>query len=226
MDGEIRVCKDVLVPLGGNEMAVTHKWPNGKSLRVHFMGGDPATREKVVSYARQWEKHANITFEFVDDPAAEIRVAFIMDNTSWSAVGTDALDKRYFPEGRPTMNFGWLTPGSPDEEYSRVVLHEFGHALGCVHEHQNPAGGIPWNREAVFRYYAARGWSAERVEQNIFRRYAIDHKNYTDFDRDSIMLYPIQKELTDGMFEVGWNRELSQTDEQFIGEMYPQEVEG
>jgi len=29
-----------------------------------------------------------------------------------------------------------------------TVLHEFGHALGLIHEHQNPAsGGFKWNRE-------------------------------------------------------------------------------
>ena len=30
------------------------------------------------------------------------------------------------------------------------MLHEFGHALGLIHEHQSPfPGGFEWNREAV-----------------------------------------------------------------------------
>jgi len=44
----------------------------------------------------------------------------------------------------PTMNFGWLNEDSDEDEYSRVVLHEFGHSLSCIHEHQHPANGIPW----------------------------------------------------------------------------------
>jgi hypothetical protein len=33
------------------------------------------------------------------------------------------------------------------------VIHEFGHALGLIHEHQNPSGGIQWNKPVVCRYY-------------------------------------------------------------------------
>ena len=35
------------------------------------------------------------------------------------------------------------------------------------------------------------------------------------------MLYPIPKAFTTNGFEVGWNRVLSPTDEQFVGVMYP-----
>ena len=31
-----------------------------------------------------------------------------------------------------------------------TVLHEFGHAIGLIHEHQSPfKGGFEWNREEV-----------------------------------------------------------------------------
>ena len=36
------------------------------------------------------------------------------------------------------------------EQYpDRVILHEFGHALALVHEHQNSALSIQWNETAV-----------------------------------------------------------------------------
>ena len=40
------------------------------------------------------------------------------------------------------MNYGWIDADSPEEELRSVVLHEFGHALGLIHEHQNPLSGI------------------------------------------------------------------------------------
>lgn len=38
-----------------------------------------------------------------------------------------------------------LTAGEPRP----LVPHEFGHAVGLIHEHQNPEGGVPWSRDAV-----------------------------------------------------------------------------
>lgn len=36
------------------------------------------------------------------------------------------------------------------------AAHEFGHALGLAHEHQNPAGGIEWNEEVILRNLMGR----------------------------------------------------------------------
>ncbi len=121
------------------------------------------------------------------------------------------------------MNYGWLKTSTDDTEYRRVVLHEFGHALGMIHEHQNPSGAIPWNREVVYSYYGGppNYWSRQQTDRNLFLKYDREKTNYTDFDRESIMLYPIQQRFTHGDFEVGWNSELSERDKTFIASQYP-----
>jgi hypothetical protein len=195
------------------------KWHNGRVLRVRFLDGDKSVQARVEPYAHAWSEQANITFMFGDDPEAEIRISFQYEG-SWSRVGADALAA---PKDRPTMNFGWLGPDSPEEEFRRVVTHEFGHALGCIHEHSSPAAGIPWNKPAVYAFYQGppNYWSAADVDLNLFRRYDQSITQFSQFDRQSIMLYPIPKALTLGGFEVEPNTELSAMDKAFIAAAYP-----
>jgi len=195
------------------------KWQNGRTLHVRFLEGQPAMQAKVKEKALQWCKFANIKLEFDNSPDAEIRIAFQKDG-SWSYIGTDNL---VIPKDKPTMNFGWFGPSTPDEEYNRTVTHEFGHALGCIHEHQHPQAGIPWDKEKVYRYYQGppNNWTREQVDVNLFQRYSADQTQFSAFDTKSIMLYPVDNALTIGDFEIGWNTELSETDKAFINTAYP-----
>jgi hypothetical protein len=195
-------------------------WQPGRTLHVRFLDGDPQVTAKVAAVAQEWLQYANLQFVFDDAPGAEIRISFKQPG-SWSYMGTDAL---LIPPDQPTMNYGWLTPATGDEEYSRVVLHEFGHAIGCIHEHQNPLQGIPWNEPAVMRFYQGppNYWSEAQVRENLLKKYDRTEINGTDFDKYSIMLYPVQKELTIGGFEVPWsNSTLSAIDKAFIAQVYP-----
>lgn len=195
------------------------KWQNGRTLHVRFLGGQSQIQAKVKQFALQWTEHANLKLEFDNSPDAEIRIAFQADG-SWSYIGTDNL---VIPKNQATMNFGWFTASTPDEEIERTVVHEFGHALGCIHEHQHPDAGIPWDKEAVFRYYmgAPNNWTRAQVETNLFQRYSATQTQFSTFDANSIMLYPVDNALTLGDFEIGWNKELSATDKEFIGVAYP-----
>jgi hypothetical protein len=195
------------------------KWATGRTLKVRFLDGLPSVQTKVENLAHQWSTVANIGFDFGNHTDADIRISFTPGG-SWSYLGTDAL---VIPPAEPTMNYGWLTPSSSDDEVSRVALHEFGHALSAIHEHQSPAADIPWDRDAVYAYYMAppNSWTREQVDRNIFERYSHTLTNASEFDPESIMLYAIPNELTIGDYEVGWNRILSATDKSFIGSVYP-----
>lgn len=207
---------------GSGAVDVRKKWKPGRTLRIAFMDGDPAVQAKVQAIALEWTEFANIKLEFGDDPDAEIRISFKMAG-SWSYIGTDAL---LIPKNMPTMNYGWLTPSSTDEEYHRVVLHEFGHALGMIHEHQNPdaVNHIKWDIDALKDYYAGppNNWTEAQIRTNLIATYEEEHTNHTDFDVDSIMRYPVPAEHTLDGNGIPWQAHaLSDTDKRFIAAIYP-----
>ncbi|KAH6679878.1 hypothetical protein F5X68DRAFT_223703 [Plectosphaerella plurivora] len=196
-------------------------WKAGRELRIRFLDGSPIIREKIRNFANQWPRYANIRFIWVDDGETEIRISVGDGGGSWSYVGTD---NGGIPQDQKTMNFGWLRDDSSDDEISRVVLHEFGHALGCHHEHQNPAAGIPWNEQAVLEYYKrTNGWDEATIRHALLEKYPADQTQYSYFDINSIMIYAFPAELTLDGSSAPWNTVLSENDKTFMSRTYPLE---
>lgn len=195
--------------------------PHQRVLHVRFLGGDPPIQRRIAACALEWCRHGSIELRFDNAPDAQLRVGFI-PGASWSLLGADALHPSIGPD-EPTINFGWLTSAVPNDEFTAVVLHEFGHALGLIHEHQSPAASIPWNYDAVYAFYAGppNFWSREEIERNLFARYAVAETNFSEFDPLSIMGYAIPQAFTDGTFAIGVNRTLSDTDRRHFSQVYP-----
>lgn len=204
-------------------LAKVNMWEAGRVLTCRFLDGSKTQMKKVENYAHQWEEFANITFKFITKGIADIRVSFVADSGSWSALGNDALIERYFPKYQPTMNYGWLRDDSAESEYRRVVLHEFGHALGAIHEHSSPGSKLKWNKPEVYRIFSGppNYWSKEDIDYNIFQKYSKDSTNYTKFDSNSIMLYAFEPELFLDKKGTKSNSKLSDQDKRFISDMYP-----
>lgn len=195
-------------------------WAVGRNLRVRFLNGDPTIQNKIVDHAKRWLQYADINFTFGNDPQAEIRIEIASDGAAWSNVGTDALS---VPQNEATMHYGWFDANTADDEYERTVVHEFGHALGCIHEHQNPAGNIQWNKDAVYRYYMGppNNWTKDQVNHNLFEKYSASITQFSALDAQSIMMYPIPAQFTTNGFSVGWNKQLSAMDKTYIARFYP-----
>jgi serralysin len=199
-------------------------WAPGATLRVAFLEGDAELQKTVRNVATRWTAQglANLTLDFVPDPkSAQIRIAFQQGHGSWSYIGTDCTGVKH-PDD-PTMNFGWLTPASSDTDIQEVVLHEFGHALGLIHEHQSPISPIQWNRPAVIKDLSGppNNWDEATIEHNVFKKYAPEEIIGTEVDNTSIMMYPIPAAWTLDGFSSGFNTDLSARDKELIRECYP-----
>jgi len=210
---------DLLVAQGIGRLAVEKHfiWDKGFRIRVKFLGGSPDLQARVAKFAGLWLNYANLRLEFFANAAAEIRVAFD-DDGHWSRIGTDCLNVR--DQSKQTMNLE-LKDHDSDDEVRRVTLHQFGHAIGCIHERQSPAAHIRWRTSSVYDWYGTNmGWSNQEVDDNVINPYPSYQAKASGFDPDSIMIYPIIPEFTEDGAYVDWNATISALDMKYISEIY------
>jgi serralysin len=197
-------------------------WGPNPDITIAFLEGSASLRDRVKEAANLWisDGGAKVNLIFQNDAAtADIRIAFAQGRGSWSYLGTQC---KTIATHKPTMNYGWLNDGSSDSEVSSVVLHEFGHALGLIHEHQNPKQGINWDRDAVIADLSGppNNWDPATIEHNMFRKYDMNAVIATSTDKDSIMMYQIPEHWTLDDFSTDFNPTLSARDKQLIREIY------
>lgn len=232
---------------------VVHKdkrWLNGKTITVAFnfynqdfrytpICRSVSTRSEcearikteVATAANTWSRYGNIRFKFdVPWDQGEIRVRFEGGGGGHSMIGTGTLSVR---KPKPTMVIRVGGYG-----LNRTTLHEFGHALGFKHEHQNPNIRYSWNAQQIAQDL---GWSVEKVTEQVTKpvnRSDRIHKTdlfITEFDPLSIMVYTIRRSWVSAAdnanpaacpskskeYCVEPTSELSKVDKWTIAKMYP-----
>jgi len=103
----------------------------------------------------------------------------------------------------------------------RKSRHEFGHAIGLLHEQSYP-GGIKWNRDTVYKWYKEyQGWDKETVDFNVLEASDQFYTNGTSYDPKSVMHYDVQAWQTLDGFSLTSSYTISEGDKKIIAALYP-----
>ncbi len=205
---------------GGNVQTISYGFLPG----IHL--GNKVQQDKVRDAIQEWSHYASVRFvEDVDTKSCDIRITFDAGDASWSYVGQDchALEPQ-----EATMNLASVLPtnAAPTVNERAVILHEFGHVLGLLHEHQSPAhGGTAIDVQAALDLYRSdRRWSDQQIRDQVADVYNhYDVSNYSHVDVTSIMHHPQPKELTGLGSDVGYNTALSDLDKAYMVVQYPRD---
>ena len=189
-------------------------------LTVEFLNGDqfPTARDLAKQAARDWAKTGNITYKFLDNVSPEgsdIRVSLYKPSFEEIFKGTvPNPNSNVGVSGKPYSNERTMLLIVPSEyseskrkKFYGDALHEFGHALGFVHEHQHP--GFPEYFQWVGATEIARvkniakeyklGYEndpvgvEEDVKDNFLNPQAVSYS--TPFDIHSVMMYNLPSEV-------------------------------
>ena len=222
-NAQIQPCIDVISRkresgAGQGVYDFNNKWTPGITINVSFMDGTDWQHSKVKQYAPIWSQYANVKFNFLTNGTGDVRVSFDPKKGSYSYIGIDAKNRLLSQE---TMNLGWIDDKRTEAQLKGVILHEFGHTLGLLHEHMNPMSNIQWNKPVVYAYYLQYdGWDKDMVDKQVFDRYSVSMTNKS-YDPKSIMHYPIPANFTLNGYSVSENDDLSPDDIKLIEELYP-----
>jgi hypothetical protein len=174
-----------------------------------------------LATASEWSASANVRFVESASPAAEVRLRFTSSNTSWARIGTTYRDAYAAPESA-SVSLGNVSASTPPDSFRAVVLHEFGHTLGLIHEHPQPGSALDWNEVEAIDYFARTyAWSEQDVRMWVFGRYELADVSEGRYDSLSIMHYPLPGALTYSGRGAPFNHELSARDRRFIALAYP-----
>lgn len=198
-------------------------WYPGTTIRVKFLNDPDNRSQEVITWAKEWEQYAGITFQFVTEGNADVRIGFDWNDEryiTWSYIGTDC--KQNTDQNDATMSFAFFDEFSTQRDRRADVLRAFGSVLGLELEHRHLSFNPGWTtRIASF-------WEGEveDIPWASLKQYVFDPLDAAGviqtatYDPNSIMIWPFLSRFASNTSR-DFNYELSDMDKAFIKELYP-----
>ncbi len=212
---------DMLDP--GALTALTQKYwrSGGVDLSVSF-GDNPSTalRRRMLEFANHWgtKTGANVRFR---ETSSNGQVRILRSRGGyWSYLGTDILS---VPTSQQTMNLEGYSDSTPDSEFERSLVHEFGHTMGFPHEHLRAEIIARIDRNKALRYFEqTQGWSERTTISNVLTPLQSSQIIGTpEAEEDSIMCYQLPGTITIDGRPIRGGARISEKDAAFVRKTYP-----
>jgi hypothetical protein len=191
------------------------RWPADTKLKVFFLEEGPVDKQKrFMDIANLWfDDGVSLKLDQTTDIAnSHIRVTF-KNGFNNSLIGIDSLHPNF--RTKSTLNVSDVTEDR--------VLHEFGHALGLLHEYSHSERNFTWIEANVYRDYKKDfNWDKSMVDTWVFEKVAnMKKEEITNFDISSVMVYPMRKDWTTSNIAFPVPSKLSPGDKATIRKLYP-----
>jgi hypothetical protein len=203
---------------------------------VSFLDGTDDQKEEVESYAWEWVKRAGLPIRWVfgDESRQNIRIRFsdkgdTVNNWSWPG---NRASRRSHPDqskpDQPTMLLNVYHREAAQKERRRTTLHEFGHALGLMHEQLHPDSGLHFREDVIVKEMKEKRWCRpdedclEKVRRHITKPASPDHacRGAPKYDEHSIMHYRIPPSWTWEEKKISSSFDLSNGDLDCVRSLY------
>jgi hypothetical protein len=216
-------------------------WPQNSTIRVSFFRDrnyTDAKRDWVIKvitnnivYLDGNKDKPLVNLKFVwdyspsDPTQGDVRITFDPDGGAYSYIGIDA---RGIPGNQPTMNLGWIDDHTNfDFDAAKgtgvVVIHEFGHMLGMIHEHTRADFGVKWNCNQLVSDLSKgnNNWDWCTIYNNVLKTYETSEFNGSKYDPLSVMHYWFPNRFFCGNPNLPHVTKLSYNDKVWLQKSYP-----
>ena len=221
-------------------------WPDKSEIKIYFIKQQQVNYKNQVVTNKYSDKVAkfvmdiitkhisplvNLNFKWdITDPSitqenSDVRIMFVPELGAWSQLGTECLT---IPKNEATMCLGWVDSDSDYDDIiykgtGIVVIHEFGHMLGMIHEHSREDATIKWNDEFVIQKLGGppNNWSPEEIKTQMFNTVKLNQYNGSEYDPSSAMHYFFPDDYFLNKPKLQKITQLSCLDKTWLNKQYP-----